>query len=141
MSENKNLLVREGSNFLTFCLVGSLGLAVDAGGLVILLAKTDLNPYWARALSIAFAVSVTWAAHRLWTFKTLDNRRFPEWVRYQFTSALGAATNFGVYSILLATQDQMTPLLALVISSICALLVNFLGARFFAFGARTFRPT
>lgn len=141
MSDDKTQLVRESSNFLKFCVVGVLGLLVDAGGLVTLLAKTDLNAYWARVLSIIFAVSVTWAAHRLWTFKTVENRRFPEWIRYQLTSAFGAATNFGVYSLLLASQEEMVPLVALAISSICALMVNFLGARFFAFGAQTFRPT
>ncbi|MCP5084259.1 MAG: GtrA family protein [Alphaproteobacteria bacterium] len=141
MSDGKNRLVREGSGFLVFCLVGLFGLIVDAGALLALIEYFDLNAYAARGLSIAFAVSVTWAAHRLWTFRTVGNKRFPEWMRYQLTSAFGAATNFGIYSILLASQDGRSPFFALVISSICALVVNFLGARFYAFGARSFRPT
>ncbi|NNF80881.1 MAG: GtrA family protein [Rhizobiales bacterium] len=141
MSDGKNRLVREGSGFLVFCLVGLFGLIVDAGALLALIEYADLNPYVARGLSIAFAVSVTWAAHRLWTFRTIGNKRFPEWMRYQLTSVFGAAVNFGLYGILLASQDEMGPFLAMVISSICALVVNFLGARFFAFRARSFRPT
>ena len=141
MDDGKNRLVREGSGFLVFCLVGLFGLIVDAGALVALIKYADLNAFAARVLSIAFAVSVTWAAHRLWTFRTIGSKRLPEWMRYQLTSALGAAVNFSTYSILLVSQDQMSPFFALVISSICALVVNFLGARFFAFGARTFRPT
>lgn len=141
MSDGKNRLVREGSGFLVFCLVGLFGLIVDAGALLALIEYADLNAFAARGLSIAFAVSVTWAAHRLWTFRTVGNKRFPEWMRYQLTSAFGAAANFGIYSILLVSQDGTSPFFALVLSSICALVVNFLGARFFAFGARTFRPT
>ena len=141
MADPKNRLVSEGSGFLVFCLVGLFGLIVDAGALLALIEYADLNAYAARGLSIAFAVSVTWAAHRLWTFKTIGNKRFPEWMRYQLTSAFGAAANFGIYSVLLVSQDDMSPLFALVISSICALVINFLGARFFAFGTRSFRPT
>ncbi len=141
MSDGKNLLVRASSGFLVFCLVGLGGLIVDAGALLTLLEFTHLDVYLARALSIAFAVSVTWAAHRLWTFKTIGDKRFPEWARYQLTSALGAASNFGIYSALLLSQEHMSPLLALAISSICALAINFLGARFFAFKPKSFRPT
>ena len=141
MTDAKKRFVREGSGFLLFGLVGLFGFIVDAGALLALIEHADLNAYVARSISIAFAVSVTWAAHRLWTFKTVLNKRLPEWMRYQLTSAFGAAVNFGVYSLLLASQDNVSPFFALVVSSICALLVNFLGARFFAFGARSFRPT
>ncbi len=141
MSDGKKQLVREGSGFLVFCLVGLGGLLVDAGALLTLLEYTGLDVFVARALSIAFAVSVTWAAHRLWTFKTVGEKRLPEWMRYQLTSALGALTNFGIYSALLVSQEKMAPLLALAISSVCALAVNFLGARLFAFRARSFRST
>ncbi len=141
MSDGKNQLVREGYGFLVFCLVGLGGLIVDAGALLTLLEYASLDAYVARALSIAFAVSVTWAAHRLWTFRTIGSKRFPEWARYQLTSALGAVSNFGIYSALLLSQEQMSPLLALAISSVCALAINFLGARFFAFRSRSFRPT
>ena len=109
MSDGKIRLVREGSGFLVFCLVGLFGLIVDAGALLALIEHADLNAYAARGLSIAFAVSVTWAAHRLWTFRTVGSKRFPEWMRYQLTSAFGAAVNFGTYSILLASQDGMSP--------------------------------
>ena len=141
MAGADNPLVREGSGFLMFCLVGLFGLIVDAGALVGLMKFADMNAYLARVISIAFAVSVTWAAHRLWTFRTVGSRRFPEWMRYQLTSAFGAVVNFGIYTIVLASQVGIGPFLALLISSICALVVNFLGARFFAFGARSFRPT
>lgn len=141
MTTGKHRLLQEGSGFLAFALVGVFGLLVDAGALHTLIEYAGLNAYAARGLSIAFAVSVTWAAHRVWTFNTVHNKRLPEWMRYQLTSAAGAAVNFGIYSALLATQDGMNPLFAMAVSSLCALLVNFLGARFFAFGARSFRAT
>lgn len=141
MAPEQNRLVREGAGFAAFCLVGVFGLIVDAGALLVLIGYADMNPFVARALSIAFAVSVTWAAHRLWTFKTVGAKRLPEWARYQVTSALGATVNFAVYSVLLASVAAMTPVLALAISSVCALAVNYLGARFFAFGTGSFRPT
>ncbi len=141
MAPEQNRLAREGAGFAAFCLVGLFGLIVDAGALLVLINLLEMDAYVARGLSIAFAVSVTWAAHRLWTFKTVGTKRLPEWARYQVTSALGAAVNFGVYSALLASQVTAEPVLALGVSSVCALIVNYLGARFFAFGVRSFRPT
>ncbi len=141
VSDQSGKLLQEGTGFFLFVLVGSFGLVVDAGTLFTLMTYADLNAYVARSLSIAFAVSVTWAAHRLWTFRTTHTKRLPEWIRYQITSAFGAAVNFGLFTGLMLSRDGMSPMVALLMSSICALGVNFLGARFFAFGARSFRPT
>ena len=102
MSGAAETLRREGSGFLRFCVVGMFGLAVDAGALLALIQHAGLDPYTARILSIAFAVSVTWAAHGLWTFGTLASSRLWEWLRYQFTSAFGAVVNFTIYSLLVA---------------------------------------
>ncbi|MEM7426415.1 MAG: GtrA family protein [Pseudomonadota bacterium] len=141
MSETQSTLARESSGFLRFCLVGGFGLIVDASTLVLLVQKFHADPYLARLASIAFAVSVTWAAHRLWTFRTVGGERLGEWLRYQLTSAFGAAVNFGLYSLLIASIAGLAPLWAMAISSIVALAVNFLGARFFAFSPDSFRPT
>ncbi len=141
MSEAETALTREGSGFLRFCVVGGFGLIVDGSALIVLTRNFGLDPYFARLISIAFAVSVTWAAHRLWTFRTTESRRFGEWLRYQLTSAFGAAVNFGVYSVLIASVAGFKPLWAMAVSSIIALAVNFLGARFFAFSPDSFRPT
>lgn len=141
MSLDQSTLTREGTGFLRFCVVGGFGLVVDGSALLLLTRDLGLDPYLARLISIAFAVSVTWAAHRLWTFQTLDASRFGEWVRYQCTSALGAGVNFAIYGLLITPAFALPPIWAMAIASIIALAVNFLGARFFAFTPGTFRPT
>ena len=140
MSVSAETLRREGSGFLRFCVVGVFGLAVDGGALLALIQHAGLDPYTARILSIAFAVSVTWAAHRLWTFGTLGSARLSEWARYQLTSAFGAFVNFAIYSLLIAGLG-IGPLLSMAIASVIALGVNFAGARLFAFTGHSFSPS
>ena len=140
-SGDQSAVAREGAGFLRFCAVGVFGLVVDGSALVLLTRDLGIDPYIARLLSIAFAVSVTWAAHRIWTFRTLDSGRFGEWFRYQCTSALGAAVNFAIYGLLITSAFGLAPIWAMAIASVIALAVNFLGARLFAFTPGTFRPT
>ena len=139
MADSQSVLAREGTGFLRFCAVGTFGLIVDGSILILLTRDLAFDPYLARLVSIAFAVSVTWAANRIWTFQTMQSGRLGEWVRYQCTSALGAGVNFAIYSVLITAAVGLAPIWAMAAASVIALAVNFLGARFFAFSPGDFR--
>ena len=118
---------------MRFCVVGALGFAADAGMLVLLMSHFGLGPVAARIFSIIFAVCITWAANRVWTFRSRDSARIAEWSRYAMTSAAGAAVNFTVYAALINTVPGIEPIFALAIASAVALAVNFFGSRYYAF--------
>ncbi|MGI9371823.1 MAG: GtrA family protein [Hyphomicrobiales bacterium] len=122
------------SSFLRFCAVGVFGFLVDAG-LLITLITFGASPILARAISVIIAITATWAANRMWTFRSTDENLGLEWLRYLATSAAGAAVNFAIYCTILFSFPLTSPILALAIGSGIALVVNYLGARFFAFSS------
>lgn len=129
-------MARAPAQFWRFCLVGLLGLVIDAGALLALL-HTGLNAYQARFLSIIIAVSATWACHRHYTFKSSDPNRAAEWFRFVLVNGAGATANYAVYAALIWSWPGMPPLAALALASALALAVNFTGARLFAFRGAT----
>ena len=137
MAAKFGALKNEGAGFMRFCMVGALGFAADAGLLVLLMTHLGFGPITARIFSILFAVCVTWAANRVWTFRSRDSARVAEWSRYAMTSAAGASVNFMVYAALIETVPGILPVYALAVASAVALAVNYLGSRYFAFRQQT----
>lgn len=123
----------EAGTFARFCAVGAFGFAVDAGVLVVLTAGLGVGPILARAVSVAAAVTATWAVHRSFTFRSADPLRFAEWRRFATVNLAGAGINFAVYWCVLALVPAMAPLLALAAGSAVALGANYLGSRVYAF--------
>jgi putative flippase GtrA len=121
--------------FLRFGLVGVLGFVVDAGVMQALVSLAGWGPVQARAISIPVAVFATWALNRTITFRDRDAPAMRSLARYIAVSAAGAAVNFVVYTGLVLSSHAMaaTPMAALAIASIVALVVNFLGSKHFAF--------
>ncbi len=121
------------SPFLRFCVIGALGFLVDAGALFGLIERFDMAPLPARVISILIAVTVTWALHRRWTFRSDDPQRLAEWSRFLAVSLVGAALNYAVYAAVLLGVPGTPPLLALAMGSVLALAANYAGARLWAF--------
>lgn len=121
--------------FARFCAVGGLGFGVDAGLLVVLTAGLAVDPLAARLISIAVAVTTTWAAHRHFTFLSRDPARLAEWRRFATVNLAGAALNYAVYWCVLAVVPGTAPLAALAAGSVVALGANYLGSRAYAFRA------
>ncbi|AXS42054.1 GtrA family protein [Breoghania sp. L-A4] len=124
------------TTFVRFCLIGILGLIIDAGVLLLLHRGVGLDPIPARVLAILVAVSVTWGFHRRYTFSSQDPRRTAEWLRFVAVNGVGAAFNFSVYAALLFVFAALEPLVALAGASAAALIVNFTGSRIYAFRGR-----
>lgn len=117
-----------------FCSVGAVGFLVDASVLELALIFGH-GPIESRLLSISVALTVTWLLHRIYTFQNCQRHPLSQYGRFVLVGAFGAGLNFAVYSALLFFSPTLLPLLAMILSSAFALLVNYLGARYFAFSA------
>ncbi len=95
--------------------------------------------YLSRAVSVVVAVSVTWYLNRRFVFRTSGvNRRIPEYSRHVIAQGGGLIVNLFFYLLLLQLFDALKsqPLVPLAIGSGAALVVNYLGAKFWTFRHR-----
>ncbi len=120
-----------------FAVVGTLGFVID-GGLLYLLLQSQFDPYLARGISFPIAVTATWYLNRVWTFSIGDVAVSPrEYKRYLLIQIAGAGANYAVYVLLLQFVEH-TPanaLMALAVGALVGLIINFFGARYWAFAA------
>lgn len=123
------------AQFLRFCIVGTIGFAVD-GGLTLLLSQlAGIDPLPARLAAFLVAASVTWLLNRSYTFKAGGGGS--SWLPYVLCTALGAFINLGIYSAWLAWAGQGWPqvLAGVALGSVAALGFNFLVSRHVVFRA------
>lgn len=117
---------------LRYGVVGGLGFVVDAG-LLYALITWGTDPYYARAISFAVALTVTWAFNRGWTFGHRGRAGAGRsYLGYLLVQLAGALTNFLVYAGVLGLLEPSpaNAVLALACGSALGLIVNFTGARF-----------
>ncbi len=134
---------RLAGQLLRFGLVGTLGFAVDAGVLYVLLQETAAGPWLGRVLSFLCAASVTWALNRHFTFTDAPPAKaHRQWALFVGFMMLGGAINYGVYALVLSggPASGLRPLLAVACGSVAGLAVNFTTSRLFVFGGRVSRP-
>ncbi|MBX3581875.1 MAG: GtrA family protein [Rhizobiaceae bacterium] len=115
------------NRILRFAFVGGLGFLTDAAILALLLAFTPLGPFAARVLSIACAITVTWLCNRTLTFQSSGRGLLKEGTRYGSVSVAVALFNYLVYSGVLLVLPATPPLVALVIASLAAMTLSYLG--------------
>jgi putative flippase GtrA len=123
------------NRFFRFCVVGTIGFAVDAGVLQVLVFVLGANPYLARIASFLAAASVTWLLNRKYTFAVAHGATRGEWARYTAFMVLGAALNYGAFALALATSEtvRLHPWIGVAIGSIAGLGANFLSSALFVF--------
>ncbi|MDN5929317.1 MAG: GtrA family protein [Hyphomicrobiales bacterium] len=112
---------------LGFALVGGIGFAVDAAVLMLLLGTTSLDPFSARLISVAVALSATWMLNRYITFGPSSRALITEGARYGGVGMATSLINYCIYSALLLTFSAMPPLVALVLASSAAMVLSYLG--------------
>ena len=112
---------------LRFVVVGGIGFVADAAMLALLLAATPLGPFVARLISIGFGLTVTWLCNRTLTFRPSSRGMLREGARYGGVGITTSIVNYLVYGVLLLTMPSMAPLLALVVASLAAMALSYLG--------------
>lgn len=123
--------------FLRFGAVGATGFSVDAAILFVLITA-GIDPYLARVLSFAAAVTVTWALNRAWTFKSVPGHGGRNrYVRYLAVQIAAALVNYACYAGVLGfiPATPVNAVLALAAGSAVGLIVNFSGAKWLVFSA------
>ena len=124
----------------TFAAIGLIGYFVDAAITFICARYLGLSPELARPPGFIVATIVNFALNRSITFRHSHAPLFRAFIRYCGVAAVGLAVNYSVYSVcvLLAPRAgfAVTPaILPLFVAagSGAAMVLTFLGFRFFAF--------
>ena len=115
---------------------GAIGFVVDAGIVQLLVSKADANPYIARLFSFLCAATATWLFNRRYTFADRGGHSLHgEWMRYMTAMSLGFALNYATYALVVFYSDFVHdwPSIAVAAGSLPGSLVNFMGARQWAF--------
>ena len=121
---------------LAFLISGGTAFIVDALVLKLLTSVLGLHPIAARLAAIALAMVAGWLMHRTFTFRVTARPSLPEFLRYAGVAWTAAAVNYGLFVLIVLTYPAIEPLVALVISSVVAMVLAYLGLRFAAFRQR-----
>lgn len=115
---------------------GAIGFVVDAGIVQLLVSKADANPYIARLFSFLCAATSTWLFNRRYTFPDRGGHTlFGEWTRYMTAMSFGFALNYATYALVVFYSSfvHAWPSIAVAAGSLPGSLINFTGARQWAF--------
>lgn len=111
----------------SFGFVGAIGFVVDAAALALIIMTLATDPFVARLLSMAIALTATWLLNRALTFGASDRPMAVEGVRYGGVGILSGIVNYLVYSAALLILPSLHPLVALVAGSAAAMVFSYLG--------------
>jgi putative flippase GtrA len=123
-------LVRHGAGFVAS---GVIALAVDTGVLAGLTRLFALSPLIARLIAISCAMVAGWLCHRRWTFAVKARPSLAEFGRYAAVAWSAAAVNYAIYAAILFVVPALAPELAVVLSSVVAMVASYAGMRFGVF--------
>ncbi len=125
-----------------FVFVGVFGVFVDAGVTYALARGFHISPAFARPPAFAVATVVNFALNRALTFRDSGAPLLRAFVRYVMVCAAGLVVNYAVYLACIAASPfagiAVTPeILPLFVAagSAAAMVLTFVGFRFFAFRA------
>ena len=126
--------VRLAAKYTGVCLAG---FAVDFAVLHLAMAA-GLEPAWARVVSLALAMHVTFLINGLHVFGVLTPGReaVRQWAAYMATNGFGNLCNYWIFVTLVSLHWRIVsaPWLAICVGSSCAWAINYLCTRFVVFG-------
>jgi putative flippase GtrA len=114
--------------FVSFTLVGLVGLGVDAGVFVLLTSVFLWSIALARTVSVCGAIATTWTLNRAVTFAAQRSpRRGAEFGRYAAVQASGLVVNIGVFALCLwlVPALRQVPVVPLVFGAAAGFAFNF----------------
>ena len=126
--------LRHGAGFIVS---GLIAFSTDAGVLWLLTRFAGLDPYSARIIAILVATVVAYFAHRRLTFAMARPPSMSEFVKFASVASTANAINYAIYAGMLFAVPGATPLEALLVASIIAMGVSYLGFRFGVFKKST----
>jgi putative flippase GtrA len=133
---------RIASQIPSFAAIGLLGYFVDAGITYLCAKYLGMSPELARPPGFIAATFVNFALNRVITFRHANAPLMRAFLRYWLVAGTGLAVNYAVYSVCVhvaphfgVTVTAAVLPLFVACGSAAAMVVTFLGFRFFAFRA------
>jgi putative flippase GtrA len=120
------------AGFAPFVAVGLSGLAVDLGGFATLEGFGLPLPF-ARALSLPLAITTTWLLNRRFSFAPSGRHPAAEALRYFAAAGASQSTNYATTLLIVGLVPTAPHILAAAIGSATAMVVSYVGFRFFVF--------
>lgn len=112
-----------------FCVVGTIGFAVDSSLTLLLTQTLAWNPFPARLCAFLVAATATWSLNRRFTFRS--SRGASTWAPYVLFTSVGAAINVGIFLgwVWLAGDGALSVFTGVALGSVAALGFNFVVSR------------
>ena len=102
---SRDHLHHEGVTALKFAAVGGLGFLTDISVLHLCLHTFRLSPLAGRAISLTWAMQVTFLVNGLVVFCCLDGKRWSrQWLGYMATNGVGNLINYLVFLGLIGSR-------------------------------------
>ena len=124
------------NTFFRFCIVGGIAFIIDGGILTLGVSVFDFSPVSSRSVSFSLASIFSWIANRNYTFgASKKGNIFNELTRYLGINIFAFGVNWLVYITAITNFDFMyqTPVIALIPSIGCSMLINYFGTKRYAF--------
>jgi len=118
---------------LAFLCAGGMGFCTDSAILLTLEYGLGFSPFLARVFSIAGAMLVSWLAHRTLSFGVKVAPTLAEFLQFAVLGASAAVLNYATFSFLLWAGWVEKSFLALIASSLVAMVFSYCGMRFGVF--------
>lgn len=122
--------------FAWFCLAGGIAFLVDAGIVLLMVKQWGADPYLARVVSFACAVTTTWQINRKLAFRGQRALSLgAEFRRYIASQMGGLGINYGVYAAMVWAIPLVArwPVIGVAAGSAAGLVANYTLAKKFVF--------
>jgi len=116
-----------------FVISGAIALSTDIAVYTTMMAFTDSSVFVGRALAIFLATISGWLSHRRFTFKVNHAPLLSEYFRYLSVAWVSISCNYALFLLIMTVRPLTSPVLAIVISSMVAMLLAYIGMRFKVF--------
>lgn len=126
--------------FITFCIVGFMGLLVDTAVLMGFVEIAHLDPRLAAVFAFIVAVSSNYLLNRWWTFDTVKITKVAiSYAWFVVVCIIGLLIRLGVMHLLIEFCNMglgYRYVLASIIGIFAATMFNFVGTKFIAFSKK-----
>jgi putative flippase GtrA len=121
---------------LSFVFVGCTGLTTDMATFSIL-HVLGLDPFSARALSLAVATVVTWFLNRNITFESKNIQLANEAGRYVLVTLCAQGVSYFTFVGLMLGINNIIPQIAVMVGALAGAVFSFQGHSLFSFAAKS----
>jgi len=120
--------VKENSIF-KFLIVGVCSTGIDFIIYMLLSVRLSLN--FSKGVSMIMSSIFSYVINKRFTFDNKEHTNLGYLVRFYIVFVVNLGTNMGVNYLVYMTTEYK--LLAFVVATVCGMLVNYMGQRFFVF--------